>query len=52
MAEFWANVGALVPSIGVLALFAVVVRAMISADRRERAARVREDAELERESHS
>ena len=50
MADFWANLGALVPSIGVLALFAVVVRAMITADRRARAERLREDVELKGES--
>lgn len=46
MSQFWANAGALVPSIGVLALFALAVRAIIQADRREREQRRREDAAL------
>ena len=44
--DFWSNLGALVPSIGVLALFVVVVRAMVLADRRERTLRRREDSVL------
>lgn len=50
MSELWANLGALVPSVGVLAIFVVVVRSMILADRRERTARAREDQELKRKS--
>lgn len=50
MDDLLANIGALVPSIGVLALFAVVVRAIIVADRRERANRLRQDAQLRQES--
>jgi len=42
--DFWSNLGALVPSIGVLALFVVVVRAMVLADRRERTLRRQEDS--------
>lgn len=41
----WENLGALVPSIGVLALFLVVVRAIVLADRRERAKRLAEEAQ-------
>ncbi|PFG20605.1 hypothetical protein [Serinibacter salmoneus] len=43
MSDLWANIGALIPSLAVLAVFVVVVRAMILADRRERRARKRED---------
>jgi hypothetical protein len=50
MSDLWANLGALVPSIGVLAIFVVVVRSMILADRRERSARAREDQEIQRRS--
>jgi hypothetical protein len=50
MSELWANLGALVPSVGVLAIFVVVVRSMILADRRERTARALEDEELKRKS--
>ena len=42
--DIWSNLGALVPSIGVLTLFIVVVRAMIMADRRERVLRKQEDS--------
>ena len=42
----WQELGALVPSIGVLALFVLVVRSMIRADRRARAEHEREDAEV------
>lgn len=41
-----ASLGALIPSVGVLALFVVVVRALILADRRERLKRSQEDAQL------
>lgn len=36
---------ALVPSVGVLALFVVAIRAMLEGDRRERAAQARWDKE-------
>lgn len=49
MSDLWANVGALIPSLAVLAVFVVVVRAMILADRRERAARKREDEAWEKD---
>ncbi|WP_199224415.1 hypothetical protein [Serinibacter arcticus] len=50
MSDFWANLGALVPSIGVLALFGIVVRSMIQADRKERAQRLAQEQQLRRES--
>ncbi|GAB2605153.1 hypothetical protein [Pseudactinotalea suaedae] len=37
-----------VPPIGVLILFVIVIRAFVVADRRERAARQKIDAEIER----
>ncbi|MBN8881566.1 MAG: hypothetical protein J0H73_04535 [Salana multivorans] len=43
------SLGALIPSIGVLAVFLLVVRAMVLADRRERSQRLREEALLDRE---
>ena len=44
MSEYWWHVaGAIVPSIALAVVFIFVVRAMISADRRERAADQRED---------
>jgi hypothetical protein len=45
MDEFWQAVAAVVPSLGVLALFWVALRAIIGADRRERAAAARLDAQ-------
>jgi len=39
---------AVVPPIGVLILFVIVIRAFVLADRRERAARQKIDAEIER----
>ncbi|GII97701.1 hypothetical protein CLV28_2061 [Sediminihabitans luteus] len=42
---FWISVGALVPSIGVGLLFWVAMRAVIRADRTERAAVARMEAE-------
>ncbi|ACQ78982.1 hypothetical protein Bcav_0721 [Beutenbergia cavernae DSM 12333] len=41
-------VGALLPPIGLALLFTVVIRALVLADRRERVARQREDAEIAR----
>lgn len=44
MSEYWWHVaGAIVPSIALAVVFILVVRAMISADRRERAADRRQD---------
>ncbi|GMA32440.1 hypothetical protein [Litorihabitans aurantiacus] len=50
MGDFWANLGALVPSIGVLAIFVVVVRSMIQGDRRARAERLKLEQELREDS--
>jgi len=40
---------ALLPPIGMLVLFVVVIRALIGADRRERAAREKIEAQIRRE---
>jgi uncharacterized protein (DUF2062 family) len=45
MSEFWPAVGALIPSIGVGVLFYFAMRAIVRADRNERAALARLDAE-------
>lgn len=42
------SLGALIPSIGVLAIFLLVVRAMVLADRKERSQRLREEAIADR----
>lgn len=44
MHTFWVAVGALVPSAGVGFLFFLAIRALINADRTERAALARLDA--------
>lgn len=49
MNGFWLAVGALVPSIGVGLLFWFAIRSIVQADRRERVAMARMDAE-EREA--
>ena len=41
---------AIIPSLGVLFLFWLTIRALISADRRERAAQARWDAAADQES--
>lgn len=38
-------IGALLPPLGLALLFTVVIRALVLADRRERLARAREDAD-------
>lgn len=48
MNGFWLAVGALVPSIGVGLLFWFAIRAVVQADRRERMAVARLDAEERR----
>lgn len=52
----WQQIGeaamALIPSIGLLGLFILIVRAMILADRRERLQRAKEDAEVYAEPSS
>jgi hypothetical protein len=45
MNEFWSVVAAVVPSIGVGLIFWFVVRALVNADRTERAAIARMDAD-------
>lgn len=42
------NLAALLPPLVVLALFVVVIRVLMTADRRERAARQKIDAEIKR----
>ncbi len=46
------NLAALLPPIGVLILFVLVIRTIVSADRRERAARAKIDAEIARNRES
>jgi hypothetical protein len=46
------NLAALLPPIGVLILFVLVIRTIVSADRRERAARAKIDAEIARKRES
>lgn len=48
MSGFWLAVGALVPSIGVGLLFWFAIRSIVQADRRERMAVARLDAEERR----
>ncbi|TDE94246.1 hypothetical protein EXU48_12495 [Occultella glacieicola] len=54
MSGLWDSLAALAPSVGVAFLFIVAIRAMVHADRRERIARARveaeEDARTDRES--
>lgn len=45
--DIWPTVAALIPSIGVGVLFYVAMRAIVRADRNERAALARLDAEQE-----
>lgn len=49
----WQQIGegaaALIPSVGLLVLFIVIVRSMILADRRERAKRAEDEAEIYRD---
>ena len=45
MSPFFAGVAALIPSIGVGFLFYLAIRALVNADRTERAALARMDAE-------
>lgn len=45
----WESLGAVVPSLGVLVLFVIVIRAFILGDRRERARRAEEDRAFEAE---
>lgn len=42
---------AVAPPIGMLILFVIVIRAFVLADRRERAAHQKIDAEIERQRH-
>jgi hypothetical protein len=48
MSGFWAAVGALAPPVGVGLVFWLVMRWIVQADRRERAAQARLDAEQRR----
>ncbi len=52
MNGFWLAVGALVPSIGVGLLFWFAIRAVVQADRRERMAVARLDAEERRSAEA
>lgn len=55
LSELWGYVAALLPSIGLVFLFVVIVRHMIEGDRRERAAQRALDREAARrgaEKHS
>ncbi|YAL83733.1 hypothetical protein ACMYYO_02705 [Dermacoccaceae bacterium W4C1] len=45
MSELWKYIAALLPSAGLLYLFYVVLKHMLEADRRERAAQAKWDAE-------
>lgn len=49
----WQQIGegaaALIPSVGILGVFIVVVRSMILADRRERVKRAEDEAEINRD---
>lgn len=47
MSEFWPIIGALIPSIGVGVLFYLAMRYIVRADRNERLALARLDAEEE-----
>ncbi|WP_454296231.1 hypothetical protein [Salana multivorans] len=47
--DLGASLGALIPSVGVLAIFLLVIRAMVLADRKERSQRLREEALADRE---
>lgn len=49
MSGFWAAVGALAPPVGVGLVFWLVMRWIVQADRRERAAQARLDAEQPRQ---
>lgn len=48
--DLGASLGALVPSLGVLAIFLLVLRAVVLADRKERSQRFREEARIDREA--